>query len=83
MKLFELIVSFSVGFKEREAKQCRRKWTYIKSEVLKKYRLQQNPPTGGGKVEVMSDLEANILDFLLEKKSVTVHGHADGVESQV
>ena len=69
--------------KGRTVEKVRRKWTYLKCEIAKKYRLQKNPPTGGGKFEPLTQLESEILDFLQMNDSKMLDGHPSGRESQV
>ena len=63
--------------------ECNKKWQDFKHRTLKKYDRVRNPPTGGGPAECLSDLEDNLVEFFIDRKSGIIRGVVGGVESSV
>ena len=75
--------SHNGGLFSRDIAECSKKWQDFKHRTLKKYDRTVNPPTGGGSSENLSDLENQVVDFFMDRKSGTIRGVVGGVESAV
>ena len=80
--LWEIYVIYcSIGNKCRNVKRCRKKWSDFKNKTTVAWHDIQTPKTGGGKPKTLTNLQQELIDFLIELGSLKVSGIEGGLDT--